>query len=242
MPFFSVDQQSGTFGLNSEGSVANAKLQQLLVDRDRPRKAITPEYKIQAERQKAVDAYYEGERTGDKVRLGTERYTLPMVAGPLPILIGQDNASAAETKAQRAEQFKGFQGNFLKTFGRGVYEEIDQAMAVVEKRKTQVLEKKQSSFKSKLFQSAVSKGKNPEWTTKESKYIFEPLHEAIQYLNKYHADEQIPLQIRWRQVWETEERKVEDVYMIFPNIASEAKKPMSSWKGMYNAIDKDVFL
>lgn len=238
IPSFSIDAQSGGLVSNPAGSVAIAKMERLLRNRDEANVSFLSERSLQSKRQSAVDRYYEGESKGDRVPMGPKGKLseLPMVSSPQPVHTFKKSVSAQNVSNARKIQLKDFGNSFMQINAEFIHAEIDDALTKCGLRSEEVLSKKKGPDIKGIFKSEKQKRFDGGFSKKEKEYVFAPLEDSINWLNKVFIDRKEPVQVRWREVWRSEGECTKELFMIFPNAESEWRRSQKSWTGMGEVI------
>lgn len=214
VPAFQPDS-NGIMGNNSAQTQMHVGMQKLIMEQgSKPKKALESQHMLR--RQELVDNYNRASGGPDKLRTKKFVVVLPKVASPQPVISGLYDLQSVP--ANRAKQADHFSSSFLskdKATWNMVYGEIDQAMKESEAKR------KSLSFSQKRL-----------WTTeKQSSFIFEPLHDAVRWLNSNFKESDDPLRIQWREV-KTEPGKTKvDLYFVFPNTADQYERGFKTWMG-----------
>lgn len=239
IPSFSVDPQSGGLEANPAGSVAVAKMERLLRNRDEASSSFLSEQGLQARRQATVSKYYRGESRGEKVPMGVKGSLreLPMVASPQPIHLFKSTATRQNVLNKRESQLRDFGDSFMKVNAPFIHKVIDEALQKCGTRGEEVKSKQKGANLREIFKSERQKKFDGGFSKKEKEYVFAPLEEAISWLNKVFLEDKEPVQVRWREVWKGEGESSKELYMIFPTAEYQWKKPQSTWNGMAEVVE-----
>lgn len=236
-PFFSTNQQTGEFGPNSAGSVANAKLEQLLRDKD-PRKSTKRfDSDIYADRQKSLNRYLGNRKGGDTAVHDGRVFNLPTVSSPLKVPHSLYQSSE-KTEHERSKQLSSVEKSFAKGNFEIVYSAIDSAVKDSKNLREQVLSKK-IGFN---FKKSLGTKKEP-WdaklSDKEHEYVHAPLHKTVASLNEIFKEENILIRLRWRTYLRDDGEMATNLFFIFPSASYEVEKGPNSWSGMGESHARD---
>lgn len=211
------------FQPNSDGVVVNNSaqsamimgMQRLILEQGDGKKRANEEAHM-SRRQGIVDRYNKAAGGPDKIRTERWVYKLPTIASPQQIYINlYDNNPVANNRAKQEAEF---QDSFLakdKFTLKMVYDEVDIAVAEVDKRKL-----------------SLSFMKKHTWAIKKkADFFYEPLREAVQYLDNHFKEEDKPLRIKWREVQYAPGKTKVDLFFVYPNFRDQYDSGFHRWMG-----------